>query len=192
MKQILLVGAGGHCKACIDVIEQIGEWQIAGIVDRKDSGVAEVLGYPVIGSDDEVPELRKTYDFAFVTVGQLASPVLKIKLFTMLTKLDFKLPGLVSPLAYVSKHASIGEGTIVMHHAIVNVAAKIGDNCIINTKSLIEHDAVIGDHCHISTSAVINGGVTVGDQTFMGSNATTKQYVSISAKSFIKAGVFVE
>ena len=192
MKQVLLVGAGGHCKSCIDVIEQIGEWQIAGIVDRKDSGVTDVLGYPVMGSDEELPELRKTYEFAFVTVGQIASPELKIKLFNKLKDLDFKQPGLVSPLAYVSKHATIGEGTIVMHYSIVNAAAKVGDNCIINSKALIEHDAVVESHCHISTVATINGGVIVGGQSFIGSHATTKQTITIPPKSFIKAGTVVK
>ena len=34
MKQrIVLIGGGGHCKSCIDVIEQQGVYQIAGIVD---------------------------------------------------------------------------------------------------------------------------------------------------------------
>ena len=136
-KQILLIGAGGHCKACIDVIEQIGEWQIAGVIDRADSGVKDVLGYPVIGCDDDLVELRKQYDYAFVTVGQVRSAELKIKLFNQLKSLDFKQPGLVSPLAYVSKHAQIGEGTIVMHHAMINAADKVVNNCIINSNALI-------------------------------------------------------
>ena len=192
MKPILLIGAGGHCKACIDVIEQIGEWHIAGIIDRKDSGVNEVLGYPVIGCDDDLAELRKQYDYAFVTVGQIRSAELKIKLFNQIKFLGFKQPGLVSPLAYVSKHATLGEGTIVMHYAMVNAAAKVGDNCIVNSKALIEHDAVIENHCHISTGATINGGVVVGEQSFIGSHATTKQTITISPKSFIKAGSVVK
>lgn len=192
MKQLLLIGAGGHCKACIDVIEQIGEWQIAGIIDRKDSGVTEVLGYSVIGSDENLPELRKQYDYAFLTIGQIRSAELKVKLFDQLKALGFKQPGLVSPLAYVSKHATIGEGTIIMHYAMVNAAAKVGDNCIINSKALIEHEAVIENHCHTSTGATINGGVVVGEQSFIGSHATTKQTITIPPKSFIKAGSVVK
>lgn len=192
MKQLLLIGAGGHSKACFDVIEQIDEWQIAGVIDRKDSGVDEVLGYPVIGCDDDLAELRTQYDYAFVTVGQIRSAELKVKLFNQLKTLGFKQPGLVSPLAYVSKHATIGEGTIVMHYAMVNAAAKVGDNCIINSKALIEHDAVIENHCHISTGATINGGVRVGEQSFIGSHATTKQTITIPPKSFIKAGSVVK
>jgi len=192
MNKILLVGAGGHCKSCIDVIEQIGEWQIAGIIDRKDSGVTEVLGYPVIGYDEDLAELKKQYEYAFVTVGLIRSAELKIKLFNQLKSLGFKQPVLISPLAYVSKHAKIGEGSIVMHCAMVNATASVGDNCIINSKALIEHDAVIKGHCHISTGTIINGGVVVGEQSFVGSHATTKQAIVIPSKSFIKAGALVK
>lgn len=192
MKQLLLIGAGGHCKSCIDVIEQIGEWKIVGIIDRKDSGISEVLGYQVIGCDGDLVELRKQYDCAFVTVGQVHSAELKIKLFNQIKFLGFKQPDLVSPLAYVSKHAKIGEGTILMHGAMVNAAAKVGANCIINSKALIEHDAIIENHCHISTGATINGGVVVGEQSFIGSNATTRQNVIIPAQSFIKARALVK
>ena len=31
---ILLIGGGGHCRACVDVLEQEGRFQIAGIVER--------------------------------------------------------------------------------------------------------------------------------------------------------------
>lgn len=192
MSSILLIGAGGHCKSCIDVIEQIGKWHVAGIIDRKDSDVKEVLGYPVIGCDDDLSELRKGYNYAFVTVGHIRSVNLRIKLFNQLKMLGFKQPTLVSPLAYVSKHAKIGEGTITMHHAVINASAKVGDNCIINSQALVEHDAIIENHCHISTSATINGGVCVGEQSFVGSHATTKQAISIPSNSFIKAGAIVK
>ena len=192
MKKILLIGAGGHCKSCIDVIEQMGDWRIAGIIDRSDSCVSEVLGYPVIGSDEDLPVLRQQYDYALVTIGQIRSAELKMKLFNQLKALGFNQPSLVSPLAYVSKHAKIGDGTIVMHHALINSAAQVGNNCIINSKALIEHDAIIEDHCHISTGATINGGVVVGEQSFIGSQATTKQSITIPPQSFIKAGSLVK
>ena len=192
MTQLILIGAGGHCKACIDVIEQIGDWEIAGIIERKGSGITEVLGYPVIGCDEDLVELRKQYDYAFVAVGQIRSVDLKIKLFNQLETLGFKQPSLVSPLAYVSKHATVGKGTIVMHYAMINAAAKVGDNCIINNRALIEHDSVIEKHCHVSTGAIINGGVVIGEQSFIGSNTATKQTITIPPKSFIKAGTVVK
>lgn len=188
MKKIILIGAGGHCKSCIDVIEQQGIYAIAGIIDKPDSSSDGVLGYPVIGTDNDLEKFRKTIDYAFITIGHLRQVRPRIRVYEYLRQLDFQLPVIISPLSYVSKYATVSSGTIIMHHAIVNANAKIGSNCIVNTKALIEHDAQIGDHCHISTNAVVNGGVMVGERSFIGSSATTKQYISIPADSFIKAG----
>lgn len=192
MKNIILIGGGGHCKSCIDVIEQQGVYEIAGIIDKPSELGQKVLDYTIIGSDEDLHNLRDKFDYAFVTIGQVRTVDLKIKLYNILKKLDFNIPFIVSPLAYVSKYAQISQGTIVMHHAIVNVGASVGENCTINTKALIEHDVIIGDHCHVSTGAIINGGVVVSNESFIGSLATTKQYIQIAEKSFIKAGSVVK
>jgi sugar O-acyltransferase (sialic acid O-acetyltransferase NeuD family) len=189
-KVILLIGGGGHCKSVIDVIEQEGKYTIAGIIDKESLVGQDVLGYKVIGCDDDLEGLFKIYKYALVTVGQIKSNILKVKLFNTLEKIGYQIPIITSPLAYVSKHASIGKGTVIMHQAFVNAGATIGENCIINSQALIEHDAVIEGHCHISTSAVINGGVRVKENSFIGSNTTTKEYVEIGG--FIKAGRVVK
>jgi sugar O-acyltransferase (sialic acid O-acetyltransferase NeuD family) len=186
--QIILIGAGGHCRSCIDVIEQEGRFTVAGVIDRPDSGAASVLGYPVLGEDADLPGLRKQYAFALVAVGQLKSASVRIQLFERLKSIGFELPVILSPRAYVSKHAQVGAGTIVMHDALINAGASVGENCIINSKALIEHDATVGSHCHISTGAIVNGGVSVGSGTFFGSNAVSVHGVSIPEGSFIPAG----
>ena len=185
-KKILLIGGGGHCHSVIDVIELENKCTIVGIIDKKEFIGQDILGYKIIGCDDDLPELFKKYKYAIVTIGQIKSNIRKVKLFTMIKKIGFKSPVIISPLAYVSKHAFIDEGTVIMHQALVNSNVKIGKNCIINSKALIEHDSTIEDNCHISTAAIINGGVTVKEGTFFGSNATSKEYIEVSG--FIKAG----
>ena len=186
MQKLILIGGGGHCKAVIDVIEQEAKYTIAGIIDQKELIGQEVLGYKVIGCDNDLKNLFKEYTYAFVAIGQLRSNVLRVKLFNQLKDIGYTLPCIISPLAYVSKHAIVEEGTVIMHHALVNAEAKIGKNCIINSKSLIEHDAIVEDHCHISTATVINGGVVVKSNSFIGSNTTTKEYIEI--EGFVRAG----
>ena len=186
MKEILLVGGGGHCKSVIDVIEEEGKYKIAGIVDKKELIGQKVLGYEIIGCDDDLEELFQKYQYAVVTVGQIKSNHVRVKLFNTLKEIGYKLPIIVSPLAYVSKYAMVQDGTVILHYALVNADARIGVNCIINTKSLIEHDVRIEDHCHISTATVINGGVIVKSDSFVGSNSTTKEYSKLNG--FIKAG----
>ncbi len=53
----------------------------------------------------------------------LNPPDLRIRLYERLRQLGFEMPVVMSPRAYVSRHASVGEGTIVMHGAIVNAGA---------------------------------------------------------------------
>ena len=188
MKDILLIGGGGHCRSCIDVIEEEKKYNIAGIVDNNIPLGTDVLGYKIIGNDSDLEVLRSSYSYAFITVGQIKNASVRKKLFEFAVKLGFDVPRIVSPRAFVSRHATIDKGTIVMHDALINASASIGKNCIINTKSLIEHDATIKDHCHISTGAIINGSVLVGEESFIGSGTITHHNTSITNNCVISAG----
>jgi len=185
---LILLGGGGHCKSCIDVIEETRKFNILGILDVESKIGTELLGYKYIGIDKDIA-LYKNRDVEFlVTVGQIRNSYLRKRLFDEVVTNQNTLATVVSPRAYVSKWATIGRGTIVMHDVLVNASANIGENCIINTKALIEHDSVIGSHCHISTAAVINGDVNILEGSFFGSNAVSRQSVSAPPSSFIKAG----
>jgi len=189
MKEILLIGGGGHCKSVVDVVEQENKYTIAGIIDKKELLGQEILGYKVIGCDDDLEELYKNYKYAVVTVGQIRTNDVRVKLFNKLKNIGYILPTIISPLAYVSKHSSVKEGTVVMHQVLINTNVKIGKNCIINTKVLVEHDCIVKDNCHISTGAILNGGVVVKENTFFGSNSMAREYIEIKAKSIIGRGV---
>lgn len=190
-EKIILIGGGGHCRACIDVIEQEGRFAIAGIVDIPEKRQDNVLSYSVIGSDADLANLIKTFPNVLVTLGQIKSPARRMELFNDLIKIGAHFHVIQSPLAYVSPHAQVAEGTIVMHHALINAGAKVGRNCIINNKALVEHDAVIEDHCHISTGAVVNGGVKIGSGSFFGSGAVAAENTVIPSTSFIKANSLI-
>lgn len=190
--EIILIGGGGHCRSCIDVIEQGKEFRIAGIVDVPEKLYQETQGYKVIGSDEDLPAITKQYDNFLVTVGQIKSPSIRIRLFNLLKKLRGNMPIIVSPFAYVSPHARLGEGTIIMHQAMVNAGAIVGANCIINSKALIEHDVQVGDHCHIATGAIINGGVKIGDETFVGSGSVCNEAITVGKRIIVSSGTKIK
>jgi len=185
---IILIGAGGHAHSCIDVIEQQGQYQIAGLVGMPHEMHDNHLGYQVIATDDDLPQLVKQYKHALVTVGQIKSPDIRVLLFQQLVELGFTMPVVISPLAYVSRHAVVGNGTIVMHGALINAGARVGINCIINTNALVEHDATVGDHCHISTGSIINGGTIIQQKTFIGSNAMISNNIEIGENNIVRGG----
>lgn len=192
MDKIILVGAGGHVRSCMDVIELSGQFKIAGLVEKDDSNIEVNLGYPIIGMDEDLPQLRKKYEYALITVGQIKSAATRLRLFNLLSDLDYNLPVIISPRSHLSRHSKVRAGTIIMHDVIVNANAEIGQNCIINNKVLIEHDVVVGDHCHIATGVIVNGEVTIGSESFIGSGAITKQSVSIGSRCVIGAGAVIK
>ena len=191
-KPLILIGGGGHCKSCIDVIEATEQFSIKGIIDLSKKKGENILGYSIIWTDKDISKLvREKFNF-HLTIGDIGNPAKRIELFELLSSYGGILPVIISPSAYISKYAKIGAGTIVMHHAVINASAVVGKNCIINTKALIEHDVNIGDHCHISTGALVNGGTVIGARSFFGSGAVCKQYTSIPEDSFIKANSIIK
>jgi sugar O-acyltransferase (sialic acid O-acetyltransferase NeuD family) len=188
---ILLIGAGGHCKSCINLIDSIPEFKVKGIIDRPGSSAKDVLGHKVLGTDDEMESLFGDSPSVLISVGQIKTPKTRIKLFEKANSMGAVFPVLKSPMSCISDHSSIDSGTVVLHHVIVNASVKIGTNCIINTKALIEHDSEIGSHCHVSTAAIINGGVIVEDRCFIGSGAIVHEGVKIGEGSVISAGSIV-
>ena len=190
-KNIFLVGGGGHCISVIDIIENGNEFNILGILDSN-SKENNLLGYKILGGDNLIPELVNENTYFLITVGQIKSFSIRKNIAKNLTENNAKLATVISCLAYVSKHAQIEEGTIIMNHAVVNAKSKIGKNCIINTKANIEHGVSIGEFCHISTCAVVNGDSVIGSGTFIGSNATISNEISIKENSIISAGKFIK
>lgn len=188
-KKIILVGGGGHCKSVIDVAESAG-YTIAGILDMPELVGTIVLGYPVIGTDDNISEYVDEALF-LVTVGHIKDASLRIKLHERIKEAGGRLATLVASTAYVSRFASIGEGSVIMHHAMVNADAHIGTGCIINTFANIEHDANIGNYCHISTGTMVNGNCTVGEGVFLGSQSVMVNGIRITDGCVFAAGSMV-
>ena len=187
--ELIVIGAGGHSRSCIDTIEQEGKYKIGGLVGLSQEVGSSQFGYEVLATDSELDELAKQFQFAFVALGQIHSPEPRIRLYEKLIAAGFVLPPIIAPSAYVSPHAKVGAGTIVMHGAILNAGVVVGNNCIINTRALLEHDSQVSDHCHISTGAILNGDTSVGIGSFIGSAAVIKEGVSVGAGSLVGMGI---
>lgn len=190
MKQnIIIIGGGGHAKACIDVIESTELFNIVGYVDNE-SKLDPGLNIRYLGNDDILDKYLSDCSL-IVGIGQIKNPRTRINIFEKMIKKGAKFPSIISPFSYVSKYSKIGNGTIVMHGAIIQANAKVGNNCIINDRALLEHDVVVGDNCHISTSSTLNGNVKIGDNTFIGSGSIVKNGVNICKNIITGMGAII-
>lgn len=188
-KPLILLGGGGHCKSVIDVAESAG-YTILGILDKPELVGNKVLDYEIIGTDDDIPQYVDKAEF-LITVGQIKSPAIRQKLALLVMRAGGKFATIIAKDAYVSKYATIGAGTVVMHKAVLNADACIGEHCIINTMANIEHEVQIGGFCHVSTGVMINGNCVIGDEVFIGSGSVLYNGISVIDNAIIPAGSVV-
>lgn len=188
-KPLILLGGGGHCKSVIDVAESAG-YAILGILDKPELVGTKVLGYEIIGTDDDIPLYVNKAEF-LITVGQIKSPAIRKKLALLVMRAGGKFATVIANDAYVSKYTKIGKGAVIMHKAEVNADACIGEHCIINTMANIEHEVQIGGFCHVSTGVMVNGNCVIGDGVFIGSGSVLYNGISVIDNAIIPAGSVV-
>lgn len=188
---LVLIGGGGHCQSCIDVLEAVGGFEIKAVVDKPEMLGKQISGYQINHTDEDLPELLTKYQNTLLCLGQIKSSEPRRSLFEKIKALGGNLITPVSPLAYVSPTAQLGAGTIVMHHALINAGAQVGFGCIINSKALLEHGVKVEKLCHISTGAIVNGGSFIGEGCFIGSGAVIAHGITVGPGSIIGAGAVV-
>ena len=189
-KDLILVGGGGHCNACLDILGLLNLYNVVGVSEKNNCKLEKLHDVSVF-KDQEIVELSKTYRNFLVTIGKIGESKIRKTKYNELSRLDIELVSLISPTAYVSTSAEIAKGVNVMHQALININAKIGENTIINSQSLVEHDSSIGSHCHISTGVKINGGVKVGNNTFIGSGTVVHEGITIGNDVIVGAGSII-
>ena len=191
MKKLILIGGGGHCRSCIDVIQLENKYSIHGILDANIQKDTKIDGYPVLGTDELIDDCINNGYFFLITIGQIKNAAPRKSIYSLLMQKSANIATIVSPNAYVSKNANIGKGTIVLHGAIINSGVTIGENSIINTQAIIEHDTKIRHHTHISTGVIVNGTCTIGNESFIGSRSVILNNIKISDNIIIGAGSLV-
>lgn len=192
MKKIIIVGCGGHAKSVTDAVMSVGQYEIAGFVDKDINNEFECNGYGVIGTDDN---LQSIYDSgihnACIGIGYLGDGTIREKMYATLKQIGYELPAIADVTAAIANGVRLGEGVFIGKNAVVNTDAVIGNVAIVNSGAVIEHDCVVGDFTHIAVGAIVCGGVRIGRATLVGANATVIQGVAIGDGAIVAAGAVV-
>ncbi len=190
---ILGIGAGGHARVLIEILQQTGEWEIAGLLDADESKTGQnTSGILILGTDDTIPELfQRGIRAAFIGIGSIGSSILRRKIFALLLEHGFELPVIQHPSAIIASDVTIGRGTCIMPGAIINPATSIGECAIINSGAIIEHDCQISSFAHISPGALLSGNVHVGEGAHIGIGAIVRQGIYIGENAMVGAGAVV-
>jgi acetyltransferase EpsM len=185
MKPLVVIGAGGHSKVVIDIINVCGEYEIIAILDDRYSELiteGSTIFAPISYSRQIILERNPYFIIA------IGNNIVRQKMTEELLRVSAKFVTLIHPSAVISPSASLGEGTVVLPNAVVNSDAVIGRHVIINTSSVIEHDNIIEDYVHISPGTILTGNVQVGNGTHIGAGSTIIPGKKLGNWSIIGAG----
>lgn len=188
MKNLVLIGGGGHCKSVLDAALSMNVFNKIVITDADAKPGTFILGCEVVGNDDILMQLKQDgFDYAFITVGSIKSCKLRKSLALKANELGYLFPVIKDPTAVISKFAKLGEGTFVGKKTVINADSFIGNHCIINTGAIIEHECHIGDFSHISVGSILCGNVEIGRECFIGAGSTIIQSKNIGKNTIIGA-----
>lgn len=179
---ISIIGAGGHSKVIIDIIDELGNYNIVGIYD--DNKIGYFSGIKIIGKISDIQNTET--DYFIIGIG---NDKIRKKIAEEYNQL--KWATLIHPKTIISKTATIKEGTVICAGAIIQTEVEIGKHCIINTNCSIDHESIISNYCSVCPSSTICGQVKVGESSFIGANSTVIQTIEVGKECIIGAGTVV-
>jgi UDP-perosamine 4-acetyltransferase len=183
----VLLGAGGHGRVLIDAL---GAGATLVCLERDERLWGKSFGGALVrGGDELLAEFRPGAVLLVNGLGANPSTAARRGLFERAKALGHDFTRVVSPLAFLSPSATLGEGAQLLTHAVVHSGAVVGENAVVNTAAVVEHDARIGRHAFVGPGAVVCGEAVIDEGAFIGAGAIVLPGARIGANAVIGAGV---
>jgi sugar O-acyltransferase (sialic acid O-acetyltransferase NeuD family) len=188
MRDITILGAGGHASVVVDACNSMGR-KIRGIIAPELAPGTIVFGAEVLGNDAllEDPAFTSLIE-VFVGVG---SPDIHRRMSTYCSDRSLDFATVIHASAIVSSFSTIAPGSFVNAGVIINAGSRIGSHCILNTGASVDHDCKLANFAILAPGAVLCGGVDCGEAVFVGAGATVLPSIKLGAGAIIAAGAVV-
>jgi sugar O-acyltransferase (sialic acid O-acetyltransferase NeuD family) len=190
-QRVIVVGRSDQGRQAIDIIEEVGGAEVVGVLDR-DAGDGTVAGYPMLGSDEDLPaSAASTRATAFVVaIGD------NFARHRVLAREISRCPELeplrvVHPSAVISRSADVGPGSLVMAGAVVSNGCRVGRGALLGTRASLDHDCALGAGASLAPGATTAGRVRIGECTAIGVGVNVIHGVEIGSNTVVGAGALV-
>ena len=191
MDELYLVGAGGHGREILDVVDAINavspSWHFAGFVADEPAD-AEVLARRDASVVLSTSELAGRRDRFVLAIGDGAT---RLRLDTDLAGGD-RSPSLVHPDAHVADGVSLGAGVLVPAGCEIGAGAVIGRHTTLNVNVTIGAGARLGAFATVSPGCIVGDGVHLDEGVFLGTGARIAEAIRIGEWARVGAGASVD
>ena len=187
---IVIVGAGGHCRVALAILNYHEEFEVIGIADRGPENLGEEIAGSVIkytwNDFDEI--YRRGTRHAVIAVGDNRE---REVLFSTLKNVGFNIPTIIHPTAFVEKDVRLKDGNVICAGANIGAMASLGENCVLYTGSILDHEVEMGDNVFIAPGCRIAGRVKIKNGSFIGIGSTIVEKIIIGPNATTGAGSVV-
>jgi len=189
LEKILVVGSSGHARVVIDIVQQEGRYEIVGLVDRYRCVDETVLGYPIVGGEEDLPDLMLSKSVTGIVVA-IGDNFVRSQMADFIERHcpELCFISAIHPRASIAPSVSVGEGTVAMAGAVVNANSSIGRFCILNTNSSLDHDSVMEDFSSLAPGVTTGGNCKIGHTSAIGIGATLCHQVAVGQHTIVGAG----
>ncbi len=186
--RVLVVGAGGHARVCVEALRDSGVEVIAAL--SSDRSAVPGLGVEVVGLDSQFAEFAEALgvDGGFVAIGDNR---VRARFAALIAGTGLPLRTARSRSAIMAADVTVGDGSLIMPGAVVNAATKLGEGVIVNTNASVDHDCIVGAFVHVAPGTAIGGGVTIEPYAMIGIGATVIPGITIGEGAMVGAGAVV-
>jgi sugar O-acyltransferase (sialic acid O-acetyltransferase NeuD family) len=190
MAELFIIGASGHARVSLDILEAQG-LEVAGFFDDDPELIGKKLhGISVMGdlSDFQI-KLENEHAHYFIAVGNNHNRkkiALQLKRYNNGNSLNA-----IHPSAVISSRIKKGYGNFIAPGAIINTGTVLGDYIIINTGATVDHDNTLCDYVQLSPGCNLAGNVMIEEGAFIGTGAVIIPGKRIGAYAVIGAGAVV-
>ena len=187
---IIILGAGGHGRVVLDIVQQAREHVVKGFLDSNPQlWGRRVDGVPVLGGTDLLPDLAaKGIEGAVVAIGDNG---IRRQFADQVDASGLELANAIHPSANLARTVTVGCNVVIAAGALVCAHCQIGDSVILNTGCIVDHESMVGTAAHICPGVKLAGHVTIESGAFVGIGATVIQNVRIGYDAVIGAGSVV-
>ena len=192
MRDLVIVGNGGHAKVVIDILEERGDYNILGIITKNKGDEISIGSYQVLGDDNLLKELfNQGVKFAVIGVGGFTDNIRRKRIYENLKNIGFQIISAIHPTASISRTVLMGEGNVVFSGVVINPYVRMGNNVIVATGSTIDHDSEIKDHSLISAGVTVGAETKIEEEVLLALGSKVISGVTICKGTLIGAGALV-
>lgn len=192
-ERVVIIGAGGHAREVAEILrhqarEGAGPRLLGFVVDDPENHGAEVGGLPVLGDWSWFDAADPAGLSVICAVGL---PQARKRLTERASARRLPFASAVSPLAYLSREAEVGQGAMVFPHSFVSAGSSIGDHAVVNVGASVSHGARVGRYGTLGPGARLAGNVSVGEGCYLGICSSVIERVTIGGWATVGGGACV-